>query len=117
MINIKEALLASAKFFEENPTRRITGDFAEDDHQNTVDPRGEEATCWCALGRIIKEADLPLDPGSPGEYRNPALDYYQNLWQALRPLGVGPQDVYHLNDDPDVTTDEVVEYLRRLTDA
>lgn len=51
------ALRAAADFFEANPDKRAIGRFAEDVNRSEVLPKDPTATCWCALGRTIKELD------------------------------------------------------------
>lgn len=52
----REAILRAAEWIERNPDKLIAGDFARDDLGYKSDPTGFRATCFCAVGRMVKES-------------------------------------------------------------
>lgn len=46
-------------WMDENPERAIMGALARTEDGRATDPRDPEATCFCFLGRLCVEANLP----------------------------------------------------------
>jgi len=106
------AVRAAAAFFEANPDKRTTLFLARDASGMDVSPRSDQATCWCALGRIVAELDeetyqsLRDREDEDGEY------------DVARKIVPDIDEVYSFNDprrDPEQSI-EVATFLRKLAD-
>lgn len=95
---LKAAMAKAADFFEANPDKRVTLNLAETEDGRVAWVDEPKACCFCALGRIAYECGLGGEDGP--------------VYRHLSRMGLNYREVYHLNDSPETTNDEVVEALR-----
>lgn len=81
-----DAIVRALDWLEKNPERHAAHTMAADADGRYTDPVGEHAVRFCALGRIIKEADIPKS------WTGWELKGF--FW----PLGIEPDTVHHIND-------------------
>lgn len=58
-----ETLSATLDWLLSDPANILTGQFAEDDYGNTIDPRSPDACYFCTLGFMLNYTggDIPVD--------------------------------------------------------
>lgn len=86
---VKGAVRRAADWLEANPENHVVGNLAVNASGRPTAPNGPGATCFCALGRIAREAkiDVPVGAG------------YDGLRDFLAPLQIGVSQIYGLNDE------------------
>lgn len=94
-------------WLDENPERAIMGALARTEDGRATDPRDPAATCFCFLGRLCIEADLPRQ-----SYQN---QYLLEVW--LLPLPTTTNKLASINDgciDIDTRVKELREHVHML---
>lgn len=88
---IRNAVLAATGWLRENRDKHITGDLAVTTDGRGCEPNDPNAECFCVLGRISKELNVPGYPaGDEGD---------DEFKQFLRSTGVAQSIIYGMNDD------------------
>jgi hypothetical protein len=100
----RDAILRAADWLEANPDKHITGDLATTDLGTPVSPTSSRATCFCALGRIAKEAGVHVIPRISG---------YEPIQKAAGLTFDQSSDIWSMNDTASSKT-TVITYLRKL---
>lgn len=59
--SIPQALNAAADWLEANPDKHIDVNLARDENGVECHPSTPGATCFCAVGRVAKELEVPVD--------------------------------------------------------
>lgn len=81
-----DAIVRALDWLEAHPEKHIAHKLAEDDDGCYTAPTGVYAVCFCALGRIVKEADIA--PTGAGWLFD---DFFT-------PLGINTATVHRIND-------------------
>lgn len=81
-----DAIVRAINWLEAHPENHIAYQLAQDDNGFYTEPTGEHAVCFCALGRIIKEAQIPVQGTG------------WDLNGFFTPLGINADTVHHIND-------------------
>ncbi|MGN6819447.1 MAG: hypothetical protein ACTHJR_12325 [Sphingomonas sp.] len=92
----KAAALRAADWLEANPDRHVRGLLAATQKGYEVKPLDREAECFCALGRLAKEADI--DAGGSDSY----LPFTEQLPGFDN---IGLLSIYGPNDSGDTWTE------------
>lgn len=91
----KGAILRAADWLEANPDKHIIAKLATNDCGWLVEPTGPMATCFCAMGRIAKEAGfvVPMTDCSPmariGEAVGMTPSDVSLIWVSNDAVGTG----------------------------
>lgn len=56
--DVHTTVMGAIDWLEANPDKQLTGMYAGRDDKSYCSYRSEEATCFCVLGRIAKEAEM-----------------------------------------------------------
>jgi hypothetical protein len=89
--------MAAIDWLEANPDKQLTGMYAGRDDKSYCSYRSEEATCFCVLGRIAKEAEIRS---------------IHIITPYMKLIGVHDDDVSDLNDDG-VPLSQIRDYITR----
>lgn len=89
-LEVKAAIARAADWLEANPEKHGAGILAVDARGFTVEPTDPAAKCFCALGRIAKEANLVTSPRDS--------NMYGLFHDFLQPLNISSVDIYIRND-------------------
>ena len=103
-MNAKQILLDAAAMVEKDPTTFTTGVAARDAGGRAIAPNDPRATCWCAIGFVLKGFK---DDSEGAEPREKALDA---LRSTLTPKG-GNYSIPHYSDS--LSPLEFVEWSRK----
>lgn len=90
-------------WLEANPDKHIRGEPAQNKYGMGCDPLAPSATCFCAIGRIAKEADLE------GVANHRPLETAKRVLEEIR---VSDNYVWSMNDVSDLPLSENLKYVR-----